>query len=704
MSLYSDKATYTFPPLVSEFFSLQKGEEYPIKIKVHPDSLQKERGRGMKKKIMSMTVRQRLIFTFVIVLMIPSMWIGYTSYQTAKQGVQEQMVQNAQNNVTLLSQIVDQVIEGKKKEIDFLSHHIKAGELQAPEQVKARNLLDEYKASQTALENVYIGTETGLFMISPNMKMPDGFDPRKRDWYKQAMQQKGQVIVSEPYLSTTGNVVVAIAKATSDQRGVIALDLSLEKLAEIVNKTKIGKAGYPFIADKTRKILVHPKLKAGAELNNPETARMFFSPSGAFRYMYEEEQKEKEMVYVTNAVTGWKIGGTFYEQEVEDAANPIFYKTMLIILLNVLIGAIIVYFIIRSIAKPLANLVQASEKISEGDLTQEVQIVRDDELGALARSFNQMSASLRSLIMQVRETAEQVAASSEQLSASAEQTGKATEHITESMQNVAAGSEQQARQTNDTAQTVHRMTVTVQQIATNAGQVSESALYTASISEEGKQAIQNASQQMETIYGTVQQLDGMVKNLDQHSNLIGNILALIKQIAEQTNLLALNAAIEAARAGEYGRGFAIVAEEVRKLAEQTVQASGQIEAEIVTIQQETKQVVQSMERGTTEVADGMHAVSIAGQSFEKILSSVDTVTAQIQEVSAATSQLSTNAAQFTRAIDEIAAITETTDANVQHVSAAAQEQLASMEEIISSSTALARMAEQLQEIVGKFKV
>jgi methyl-accepting chemotaxis protein len=658
----------------------------------------------MKKKIMSMTVRARLIFTFAIVLMLPSIWIGYTSYQTAKQGVEEQMVQNAQNNVGLVSQVVDQVIEGKKKEIDFLSRHIKAGELQGPKQVEVRNLLDRYKASQTALENIYIGTETGLFMISPNIKMPDGFDPRKRDWYKQAMKQKGQAIVSEPYLSTTGNVVVAIAKVTSDQQGVIALDLSLEKIAEIVNKTKIGKEGYPFIIDQTRKIVVHPTLKAGTESNNPQTDRMFSAPSGAFSYMYEEEKKEKEMVYETNAVTGWKIAGTFYKQEVVDAANPIFYKTMLIILLNVLIGAIIVYFIIRSITKPLANLVQASEKISEGDLTQEVQIVRDDELGALARSFNQMSASLRSLIMQVRETAEQVAASSEQLNASAEQTGKATEHITESMQNVAVGSEQQARQTNDTAQTVHRMTVAVQQIATNAQQVSESALYTASISEEGKQAIQNASQQMETIHGTVQQLDVMVKNLDQHSNQIGSILALIKQIAEQTNLLALNAAIEAARAGEYGRGFAIVADEVRKLAEQTVQASGQIEAEIVTIQQETKQVVQSMERGTIEVADGMHAVSIAGQSFEKIQSSVDTVTAQIQEVSAATSQLSTNAAQFTRAIDEIATITETTDANVQHVSAAAQEQLASMEEIISSSTALARMAEQLQEIVGKFKV
>jgi methyl-accepting chemotaxis protein len=658
----------------------------------------------MKKKIMSMTVRARLIFTFAIVLMLPSIWIGYTSYQTAKQGVEEQMVQNAQNNVGLVSQVVDQVIEGKKKEIDFLSRHIKAGELQGSKQVEVRNLLDRYKASQTALENIYIGTETGLFMISPNIKMPDGFDPRKRDWYKQAMQQKGQAIVSEPYLSTTGNVVVAIAKVTSDQQGVIALDLSLEKLAEIVNKTKIGKEGYPFIIDQTRKIVVHPTLKAGTESNNPQTDRMFSAPSGAFSYMYEEEKKEKEMVYETNAVTGWKIAGTFYKQEVVDAANPIFYKTMLILLLNIVIGAILVYFIIRSITKPLVNLVQVSKKISEGDLTQEVQIVRDDELGALARSFNQMSASLRSLIMQVRETAEQVAASSEQLNASAEQTGKATEHITESMQNVAAGSEQQARQTNDTAQTVHRVTVVVQQIATNAGQVSESALYTASISEEGKQAIQNASQQMETIYETVQKLDSMVKNLDQHSNKIGNILALIKQIAEQTNLLALNAAIEAARAGEYGRGFAIVADEVRKLAEQTVQASGQIEAEIVTIQQETKQVVQSMERGTIEVADGMHAVSIAGQSFEKIQSSVDTVTAQIQEVSAATSQLSTNAAQFTRAIDEIATITETTDANVQHVSAAAQEQLASMEEIISSSTALARMAEQLQEIVGKFKV
>ncbi|BAU28038.1 methyl-accepting chemotaxis protein [Aneurinibacillus soli] len=652
---------------------------------------------------MGMTVKTRLILLFAVVLIVPCIWISYTSYETTKQSVEEQMVQNAQNNVNLLNQIIDQVIEGKKTEIDFLARYVKASELDGVHQAELYRLFDNYQTSQPILQSVYIGMATGKHINFPHHTMPAGYDPRKRDWYIQAMKQKNQVIVTAPYVDKgRGNIVVTIAKAASDQQGVIGFDINLEELSEIVNKTKIGKKGYAFILDQTRKVIVHPTLKAGTEPPSGPTDQMFSSPSGTFSYMYDGA--ERKMAYATNAATGWKIAGTFYKQEVADAANPIFHKTILTILLNIVIGSIFMYFMIRSITRPLTSLVQASQRMSEGDVTQEVHVVRDDELGAVARSFNQMAGALRLLIMQVREIAEQVAASSEQLSASSEHTGQATEHITERMQSIAAGSEQQAQQTNDTAQTVHQMTAAVQQIATNAAQVSRSALQTSAISEEGKQTIQNAAQQMETIHGTVHQLNDMVQNLDQHSHQIGNILTFIKQIAEQTNLLALNASVEAARAGDAGRGFAVVADEVRKLAEQTVQASGKIEREIITIQQETEQIVHAMEHGTIEVANGMHTVSIAGTAFENIQSSVDVVTAQIQEVSAATTQLSTNASQFTQTIEKIATITETTDASVQHVSVAAQEQLASMEEIISSSAALAHMAERLQGIVSKFKV
>lgn len=652
---------------------------------------------------MRMTVKTRLILLFAAVLLIPCIWISYTSYETTKQGVEEQMVQNAQNNVDLLNQLVTEVIDEKKNDLDFLARDVKASELNGVHQAELYHLFDSYQTSQPILLSVYIGMATGKHINFPHHTMPAGYDPRKRDWYIQAMEQKNHAIVTAPYVDkATGNIVVTIAKAASDQQGVIAFDVNLEKLAEIVNKTKIGKKGYAFILDQTRKVIVHPTLKVDTEPPSGLTDPMFSAPSGTFRYMYDGA--ERKMAYTTNAATGWKIGGTFYKQEVADAANPIFYKTMLTILLNIFIGAILVYFMIRSIIRPLTSLMQAAQRMGAGDVTQEVPVVRDDELGAVARSFNQMAAALRLLIMQVRETAEQVAASSEQLSASSEQTGQATEHITERMQSLAAGSEQQAQQTTDTTQTVQQMTRAVQQIAANAAQVSQSALHTSAISEEGTQAIQNAAQQMKTIQGTVQRLDGMVQKLDQHSHQIGSILTFIKQIAEQTNLLALNASIEAARAGDAGRGFAVVADEVRKLAEQTVQASGKIEREIITIQQETEQIVHEMEHGIIEVANGIHTVSAAGTAFENIQSSVDMVTAQIQEVSAATTQLSTNASQFTQAIEKIATITETTDANVQHVSVATQEQLASMEEIISSSAALAHMAERLQEIVSRFKV
>lgn len=613
------------------------------------------------------------------------------------------MLQDAQSNVELLSLIVDQIIEGKMKEIEFLSHVVDIQELTGERKAELYSQLDLYQKSQPMLQSVFVGIEKGNHINFPHSEMPADYDPKERGWYKEAMQHKGQAIVTAPYVDQAmGNVVVTIARVTSDERAVIGFDLSLEELTNVVNNTKIGKTGYPFIVDDSRNIVTHPELEAGTNYNDDQVELMFSTPSGTYNDV--NEGVKSKITFVTNLTTGWIIAGTLFEQDIADEAQPIFYRTSLIVLINLIVGSVLVYFIMRSVTTPLNILVKASQKISDGDLTQEVEVLRNDEFGVLAQSFNQMSGSLRTLIMRVGETAEQVAASSEQLSASAQQTGQATQLITESIQNVASGSDQQAKRTNETTQTVHHMSSSVQHIAANAGEVEQSVLQTVDTSKNGKKAIKYAFHQMETIHRTVLQLDGMVNNLDEHSIQIGHIISVIKNIAAQTNILALNAAIEAARAGENGRGFAVVANEIRSLAEQTLQASVEIEGEIDIIQGEAKQVVQSMEQGTIEVADGMSAVSVAGDAFNSIETSIDSVSVKIKEVSKATNQLSKSALQFTQVIDEIATITVRTDSDVQQVSASAQEQLASMEEIISSSAELARMADQIQQLLGKFKV
>lgn len=221
---------------------------------------------------------------------------------------------------------------------------------------------------------------------------------------------------------------------------------------------------------------------------------------------------------------------------------------------------------------------------------------------------------------------------------------------------------------------------------------------------EGNKAIQTAINQMNSINHTVEELSEVVEGLGQRSTQIGNIIEVITGIAEQTNLLALNAAIEAARAGEHGRGFAVVADEVRKLAEQSSGSAQQIADLIAAIQAETAKAVTSMESATQEVREGIQLVHGAGESFGHIQGSVGEVAQQIDSVASSAEKLKAGMDGVMDVIRQIAHIANETASGSQNVSAATEEQLAAMEEIASSAEALSKMMEELNDLVQRFKV
>ncbi|GAX91184.1 methyl-accepting chemotaxis protein [Effusibacillus lacus] len=388
-----------------------------------------------------------------------------------------------------------------------------------------------------------------------------------------------------------------------------------------------------------------------------------------------------------------------------DLVHSVTITVLVISVVGLVLAILIGFFISRMISKPMVAMAGIAELIASGDLTaDEIKVKNRDEIGDLANSFNQMARNLRNLIRQVGSSAEQVAAASEELTASAEQTSKATEQIASTIQEVAVGSEKQVRSVDESAKAINEMSVGVQQIAANAQNVSSTAIQASEIASEGNQAIQTVVRQMNSISSTVNGLADAVKGLGERSQEIGQIVEVITSIAAQTNLLALNAAIEAARAGEHGRGFAVVADEVRKLAEQSAQSAQQIADLITSIQGETNNAVQTMETATKEVADGIKVVTTAGESFKEIQRFVNEVASQIEEVSASSQQMSAGTEQVVNSINVITEAAETAAAGTQNVSAAAEEQLASMEEITASASALSKMAEELQTLVGKFKV
>ncbi|KAB7707357.1 HAMP domain-containing protein [Bacillus aerolatus] len=377
---------------------------------------------------------------------------------------------------------------------------------------------------------------------------------------------------------------------------------------------------------------------------------------------------------------------------------------MAVILLSIALKAVTGFIVVRMIANPVKEMQGLMEGAEQGDLTVEGTYRSNDEIGQLTISFNKMMLNLRELMGQVNITSEQVAAASEELTASSEESSKASEQIASTIQEVAIGADQQVKSTEESSKVVEEMALSVQQIASNAQELSVNAVEASQKAIEGNEAIQSTIGQMNSINLTVNQLSQVVKGLGERSQEIGKIIEAITNIASQTNLLALNAAIESARAGEHGRGFAVVADEVRRLAEQSAESARDISQLIALIQDETQAAVQSMEKTTSEVSEGIGVVNKAGESFAQIRSSVDEVSAQLQEVSAAAQQLSAGSEQVLQSEKLLAEIAEEAASGTQNVAAAIEEQMASMEEISASAGSLSHMAGELQEQIGRFKV
>jgi methyl-accepting chemotaxis protein len=406
---------------------------------------------------------------------------------------------------------------------------------------------------------------------------------------------------------------------------------------------------------------------------------------------------------------------TDYREEAADGINKQnkndFEKAILwfisIIIIAVIAGIAVGWIITRSITRPLSDAVDFIGELASGDFSKKVStrnMSLDNEFGRLAQAVDKMNKNISGLIKQISHTSEQVAASSEQLTASAEQSAQASNQVAISVTKVARGADNQLRLVHSTTEVIKQMSKGINQVAENATVVSASAERTAKAANDGEHAVEKAVKQMVIIEQKTNATSNTIGELEEKSKQIGQIVEAISSISGQTNLLALNAAIEAARAGEAGRGFAVVADEVRKLAEQSQKATQQIADLIGEVQEKTIDAVVFMNDGKKEVNIGTEVVSLAGKSFREIIMMIREISNQIHEISAAIQQITNSSQHMVGAIQEVDRESKSTAEQTQTVSAATEEQSASIEEIASSSQYLAKMAENLQTAINKFKI
>ena len=403
-----------------------------------------------------------------------------------------------------------------------------------------------------------------------------------------------------------------------------------------------------------------------------------------------------------------EIIGMWFVGEIIDEINQVllsFITKIIIVMLIVLAIAFVVSSLLTArIIRPLDRMKKQITAIAagEGDLTKELDVTTKDEIGEVAQGFNQMIASLRTMMKQIAVTATDVTQASQSLTTSASTTSNATEQVTVTMQEVSTGAEQSVTSITESVTALQEMALGVQQVAETTATIADATSITSAEALEGNEALARVMQQMTTINQSSQQVATAIGKLDDQSNEIGTIVAVITGIADQTNLLALNAAIEAARAGEQGKGFAVVADEVRKLAEQSKHSADQIATLIAQIQQDTKSVIQAIEGNAEETATGMHVVVDTQEGFAKIKQSIDNVNAQIHEVSAVTEQMSAGVEEITASTEEVARISGTISTNMLNVASASEEQLAAMTDIDRAAHEMARMSNALQQLINRF--
>lgn len=651
------------------------------------------------------SISKKLIIAFLVVLILPTVALTISAFFTSKTELDKQIMGSAMSQVNAFDTLINENIGNKSDAVTLFSDSLKASNLQEKNRNATIKELQQFgKINEKDVSAIYAGSEKGLFMQYPVQKMPDGYDPRERPWYQEALKaENGKQVITKPYVAaSTGKMVITIAQKTKDGSGVIGLDMEIDSLLQKLKEIKIGQKGYAFMMEKDKTVLADPTQKSGSQVNENLASIIYKNKEGSGSYTLKGT--DKKVAYVTNELTGWKIGGTMLVSEVEEAAKPVFNTAIIVFSVTLIVAGTLIFFIVRSISKRLSNLARFSKKVSEGDLRDKLQIQSDDEIGQVGKGFNTMIDSLRSLIGAVQTSVENVASSSEELTASAGQTSKATEHITLAIEQFSSGNESQNDKVELSSVELDEMNRGLQHMNESAESITASSIKSTDIAGEGGQLVEKTASQMNVIDQSVKKAENVISALENKSKDITQILGVINGIADQTNLLALNAAIEAARAGESGRGFSVVAEEVRKLAVQSANSAKEIENLIKEIVQDIDVSQEVFTAVNREVQSGLSFTEQTKVSFHNIFDMTKEISNQLQTMNQTVVQLSKGSAHVSEAVREIADVSRESSANIQDIAASAEEQLASMEEISSSSATLSSMAEELRDLISKFKV
>ena len=550
----------------------------------------------------------------------------------------------------------------------------------SPEAVSA---LLEQPALTSTFSFTYLGQQDGVFTMRPDSPMPAGYDPRSRPWYKDAVAAGG-LTLTEPYVdAATQELIITAAtpvKAAGNTLGVVGGDLSLKTLVQIINSLDFSGMGYAFLVSGDGKILVHPDkeqvMKTLSEVypqNTPKIATGFS----------EAELHGHTRILAFTPIKGlpsvtWYLALSIDKDKAYAMLSKFRVSAIAAALISIVAILVLLGLLIRLLMQPLHLMGRAMQDIAqgEGDLTKRLAVTSRDEFGVLGDAFNQFVERIHRSIREVAGTAHKL--------------HDVSQLVVNASNSSMANSDEQSNRTNSVAAAINELGAAAQEIARNAADASHHASDANHQAEDGKQVVEQTIRAMNELSEKISASCANIEALNSRTVNIGQILEVIKGISEQTNLLALNAAIEAARAGEAGRGFAVVADEVRNLAHRAQESALQIQKMIEELQVGAREAVATM---TESQRYSLESVEIANRAGERLGS----VTSRIGEIDGMNQSVAT-------ATEEQTAVVDSLNMDITEINTLNQEGVENLQATLRACGELETQAGRLRQLVDSFKI